>query len=155
MLISPILREIGALSRSIHSINDVRLRSLHLQRGQFIFLTRICENPGISPAALAAMLKVDKTTTTKAAQKLIKEGYVGKERATDDHRSWRLFPTERALSAYDQVIDEENRCIATCFNTLSKKDQACVYRLTLRMRENIEQEWNQLKKIRMEAVQHD
>lgn len=145
MLQSEILREIGALSRSVQSINDIRLRQLHLQKGQFIFLTRICENPGISLVALSDLLKVDKTTTTKATQKLIKEGYALKERAEGDQRVWRLFPTEQARSAYTQVIDEENRCIQACFQNLSKKEQDSVYQLTLRMRKNIEQDWRQNK----------
>lgn len=70
MLKSEILREIGALSRSIHSINDAALRTYGLQRGQFPFLTRICESPGITPTQLAAALRMDKTTTTKAEPRL-------------------------------------------------------------------------------------
>ena len=58
MLKSEILREIGALSRSIHSINDAALRTYGLQRGQFPFLTRICESPGITPTQLAAATSV-------------------------------------------------------------------------------------------------
>ena len=148
MLTSEILREIGALSRSVQSINDIKFRQLQLQKGQFIFLTRICENPGISLVALSDLLRVDKTTTTKAIQKLIKEGYAQKEHAPDDQRVWRLFPTERALAAYEQVIAEENRCIHSCFQNLSKKEQNNVYQLVLLMRKNIEQDWKRIKKIR-------
>ena len=59
------------LARSIQSISDVKFKEFNLQRGQFIFLTRVCENPGFNQIDLSNLLKVDKTTTTKAIQKLI------------------------------------------------------------------------------------
>lgn len=145
MLTSEILREIGALARSVHSINDIRLRELHLQKGQFIFLTRICENPGIHLIALSDLLRVDKTTTTKAVQKLIRQGYVQKERDPADQRIWRLYPTNLALDAYTQVIAEENRCLSICHQRLSPQEQDTVYRLIVHMRENIEQDWKNSK----------
>ena len=63
---SDILREIGTLSRCIHFISDVKFKEISLQKGQFTFLTRICENQGINQIDLSNLLKVDKTTTTKA-----------------------------------------------------------------------------------------
>jgi DNA-binding MarR family transcriptional regulator len=65
---SCLLREIGVLLRVIHYVSDVKYKELKLQKGQFTFLTRICENPGISFVELSNMLKVDKTTTTKAVK---------------------------------------------------------------------------------------
>ncbi|HWQ61722.1 MAG TPA: MarR family transcriptional regulator, partial [Negativicutes bacterium] len=90
------LREVGALARCIHSINDLKYRELGLQRGQFIFLTRVVEHPGVNLAELSAMLRVDKTTTTKAVQKLLAAGLVARERDAADARMWRLVPTDRA-----------------------------------------------------------
>ncbi|MDR3593119.1 MAG: MarR family transcriptional regulator [Negativicutes bacterium] len=138
---SGILREIGAVARSIQSISDIRFRKLNLQKGQFIFLTRICENPGIKLIDLSNLLRVDKTTTTKAVQKLIKENYVRKERDSADHRIWHLTPSDKALAVYPLVIDEENRCIDICFDDLNPAEEAEACRLLRKMRENIEAEW--------------
>ncbi|MDC9507572.1 MarR family winged helix-turn-helix transcriptional regulator, partial [Clostridioides difficile] len=85
-LTNDILRKIGSLSRAIHSISDIKYKELKLQKGQFTFLTRICENPGINFVDLSNMLKVDKTTTTKAVQKLIEAGYVDKRQDETDKR---------------------------------------------------------------------
>ena len=74
-----ILREIGAVSRCIYSIGDIKYKDKNLQRGQFIFLLRICENQGINLIELSNLMKVDKTTSTKAVQKLINEGYLEKK----------------------------------------------------------------------------
>jgi len=142
-----ILREVGMLARSIQSISDVKFKELNLQRGQFVFLTRVCENPGFNQIDLSNILKVDKTTTTKVIQKLIEEGYVTKERDKVDKRMWRLFPTEKAQNIYPIIIGEENRNIRECFTNFTEHQKKVVYELVKKMRMNSEEDWNKLKKI--------
>ena len=141
-----ILREVGMLGRCIQSISDIKFRAIQLQRGQFTFLTRICENSGINLVELSDMLKVDKATTTKAIQKLIEEGYVLKERSNHDKRMWHLFPSAKAQQHYPYIIEEENWNIDSCCEGFSCEEKVLVYQLLKRMRENIEQDWKQLKK---------
>jgi DNA-binding MarR family transcriptional regulator len=143
---SDILREIGQLSRTVHSISDLNFKELNLQKGQFIFLTRVCENPGINLINLSNLLKVDKTTTTKAIQKLIIEGYINKEQDELDKRIYRLNPTEKALQMYNLVVEEENRNIETCFFGFTEEEKDIVCKLAKKMRENIEQEWYETKR---------
>jgi Transcriptional regulators len=140
-----ILREVGALARCVQSINDSKYREIGLQRGQFIFLTRVCEHPGINLIELSSLLKVDKTTTTKAVQKLLAESYVTRERDKADKRMWRLAPSARAMHDYPRIIAEENRLADTCLAGFSAEEQAVARRLLRRMRENIEQDWLALK----------
>lgn len=147
---SNILREIGTVARSIQSISDIKYREIKLQRGQFIFLTRICEQPGINLIDLSNVLKVDKTTTTKAVQKLLDEQYVRRERDESDKRVWHLFPTGKALETYEFVINEENRNIDVCFDGFSRDEQEIVSRLVKRMGENMEQDWLAIKGSRSE-----
>lgn len=143
-----ILREIGVLSRSIHAIHDAKFKALDLQKGQFIFLTRICENPGINHIDLSNLLKVDKTTTTKAIQKLIKASYIRKARDPLDKRMWRLHAEKQGTEIYDQVIAEENRSISVCFTEFTAEEKESVLQLVKKMRENIERDWEQLKMYR-------
>ncbi|WP_446899268.1 MarR family winged helix-turn-helix transcriptional regulator [Clostridium sp. LBM24168] len=144
---SNILREIGTLSRCINYISDLKFKEINLQKGQFAFLTRICENPGINQADLSNLLKVDKTTTTKAVQKLVVLGYIYKKRDGIDKRIWRLYPKEKALEIYTFIIEEENRNIQTCFNNFSVKEKELVVRLVKKMRKNVEIHWINLKNI--------
>jgi len=109
-----------------------------------VFLTRVCENPGFNQIDLSNLLKVDKTTTTKAVQKLIDEGYITRERDHVDKRMWRLFPTSKALSVFPVINDEENRKIDICFDGFTKQEQQLVYGLIKRMSENIEADWKKL-----------
>lgn len=142
---SYILREIGALSRCIHFISDVKFKEIKLQKGQFMFLTRICENPGVNQVDLSNLLKVDKTTTTKAIQKLIEADYVNRERDDIDKRMWRLYPSKKALNIYPVIIDEENKYIQVCFCNLNEREKKSAYELVKKMRENIEGIWKKAK----------
>lgn len=135
------LRELGILSRAIHHISDVKYKEFNLQKGQFVFLTRICENPRINFIELSNMLKVDKTTTTKAVSKLIDLGYVYKECDKLDKRAYNLMPTARALEIYDHIIEEENRSIDVCFDGFSEEDKDLALELMRKMRKNIELDW--------------
>lgn len=142
------LREVGTLARCIQSISDLKYRELNLQRGQFIFLTRICEYPGISLIELSQLLKVDKATTTKAVQKLMNERYVLKERNAVDKRGCRLFPAENAKKVYEFIIQEENRYIDICLADFKPEEKSVVIQLLKRMSSNIEQEWRSIKNIK-------
>ena len=133
------------LSRCINAISDTKFKELALQRGQFIFLTRICENPGINHIDLSNLLKVDKTTTTKAIQKLIDAGYIYKTRDDLDKRMWRLYVEKKGFKIYSLVIEEENHNIAVCFANFTEKEKESVQHLVKKMCENIENDWKILK----------
>lgn len=94
---------------------------------------------------LSNILKVDKATTTKAIQKLMRQGYVLRERNSDDKRMWHLFPSPKAKEVYDYIIQEENANIESCFAGFNAEEKDIVYRLVKRMRESIERDWEDLK----------
>lgn len=142
---SVILREIGTLSRCIHSICDQKYKELKLQKGQFIYLTRICEHPGINLIDLTVLLKMDKTSTTKAVQKLDMEGYVERKRDVQDQRVIRLYPTAKGLETYDGIIGEENRSIAVCLQNFSEDEKRTLTEWIAKMSRNMEAEWKYTK----------
>jgi DNA-binding MarR family transcriptional regulator/N-acetylglutamate synthase-like GNAT family acetyltransferase len=146
---SSVLREIGALARCVQAISDVKYRELKLHRGQFIFLTRVCEHPGINLIDLSNMLKVDKTTTTKAVGKLAAEGYLTRRRG-NDQRMWHLHPTTKATAIYPYIIAEENRSLDICLSGFSQAERETAGRLLARMRSSLEQDWLRLKATRRE-----
>ncbi len=134
------------LARCINSISDIKFKELNLQKGQFIFLTRVCENPGINQIDLSNLLKVDKTTTTKVIQKLIETDYISKKRDDIDKRMWRLYPEKKGLEIYTFVIQEENRNIEICFDNFTEEEKQLAYQLVKKMRKNIENDWKEIKK---------
>lgn len=141
-----ILREIGTIARSIQAISDIKYKNINLQKGQFIFLCRVCENPGINQIDLSNLLKVDKTTTTKVIQKLILAGYIEKKEDVSDKRMWRLFPLQKALDAYTYIIEEETKCNQAYYNDLNDEEKELIYNLLKRLSKNIEYDWINTKK---------
>lgn len=137
-----ILREIGTITRCINSISDIKYKNINLQKGQFIFLIRVCENPGINQRDLSKLLKVDKTTIAKAIQKLINVGYIERKEEPSDKRMWRLYPLQKALDAYDYITKEENKVNKDYYNNFDKEEKKLVYKLLKKLRENIENDWN-------------
>lgn len=110
-----------------------------------MFLTRICENPGINFVDLSNMLKVDKTTTTKAVKKLVEIGYLYKEQDENDKREYKLTPTKKALEIYEFLIEEENKQIKMCFKGFSEEEKQIANKLIKRMSDNMEEYWLDMK----------
>lgn len=73
-----ILREIGMIARALDSISNIEFKDLDLTRGQYLYLVRIYENPGIIQEKLAEMIKVDRTTAARAIKKLEMQGFIQK-----------------------------------------------------------------------------
>ncbi len=144
------LRAVGNLSRAVNAINDVNYSDLKLHKNQYIFLTRICEHQGLSLRELSIMLKVDKTTSTKAVQKLIQCGYVYKKKSAVDSRRNELYPTGEALKIYEEIIVEENRVLDICFKDFSKEDIETAHQLIERMNTNLKDHWYDKKNYREE-----
>lgn len=141
-----ILRYAGSLSRAINSISDIKYKEFNLQKGQYLFITRICENPGINLIDLSNMLKVDKTTTTKAVNKLIEINYINKEQDENYRRGYKLTPTEKALEIYNKIMEEEAKQMEISFSGFSEEEKQVATDLMEKMSKNIENYWFEIKR---------
>lgn len=74
-----ILREIGMIARALDSISNIEFKEYELTKGQYLYLVRICENPGIIQEKLSEMIKVDRTTAARAIKKLEINGFIEKK----------------------------------------------------------------------------
>jgi len=119
-----ILREIGKTYRALNSFSDFLMKSINLEKGQYQFLIRVKENPGINQQDLSAILLVDKTTTAKAVKKLVSKGYIMKKVEQTDKRNLNLYLTKKG----------KNTCI------LLDKEEQFATRISLRKINTIEQE---------------
>ncbi|MCT4584543.1 MAG: MarR family transcriptional regulator [Peptostreptococcaceae bacterium] len=140
-----ILRKIGELTRTIHAIVEPKFKEYGLKRGQFLYISRICENEGINQNELSNLLKVDKTRSAKTIKKLIEEDFITKIRDENDARAFLLYPNKKGKEIYKKVIAEENRQIDICFEGFQENDKKIILSLISKMTENIEKDWNKLK----------
>lgn len=90
-----ILREIGMIARALDSISNIEFKEYELTKGQYLYLVRICENPGIIQEKLSEMIKVDRTTAARAIQKLEINGFIEKKEDESNKKIKKLFPTEK------------------------------------------------------------
>ncbi len=102
-----ILRQIGTIARALDSIANVEFKEIELNRGQYLYLTRIKENPGIISNHLAEILSVDRTTTARAIQKIEKDSLIEKKNDQENKKIKHLFVTDKG-EKLAQRIEQEN-----------------------------------------------
>ncbi|SDX99926.1 DNA-binding transcriptional regulator, MarR family [Evansella caseinilytica] len=141
-----ILREIGMIARALDSISNIEFKEHDLTKGQYLYLVRICENPGIIQEKLAEMIKVDRTTTARAIKKLEIKGLV--ERRDDDHNKKikKLFPTEKGKKVFPFIKRENDHSNRVALAGFSEKEVETIFHLLQRVRKNVEVDWEFVKK---------
>ncbi|AIQ18390.1 MarR family transcriptional regulator [Paenibacillus sp. FSL H7-0357] len=141
-----ILREVGMIARALDSISNIEFKELDLTKGQYLYLVRIYENPGIIQEKLSEMIKVDRTTAARAIQKLEIQGFIEKKDDETNRKIKRLFTTEKGKQAYSFLKREGDHTDSVALAGFSEKEQETLFRLLLRVRKNVEVEWEFVKK---------
>ncbi|UFT99643.1 MarR family winged helix-turn-helix transcriptional regulator [Radiobacillus kanasensis] len=141
-----ILREIGMIARSLDSISNIEFKEYDLTKGQYLYLVRICENPGIIQEKLAEMIKVDRTTAARAVKQLEINGFVEKKEDKHNKKIKMLFPTEKGKNVYPFIIRENEYSNIVALEGLSEIEVDTIFNLLQRVRKNIEKDWEFVKK---------
>ncbi|SKC76849.1 MarR family winged helix-turn-helix transcriptional regulator [Maledivibacter halophilus] len=141
-----ILRKLGSLTRTINAIVESEFKEYGLKRGQFLYVSRICENPGINQMTLSHLLKVDKTRAAKSIKKLIENEFITKARDKNDARAFLLYPTDKGQKVYKKIIEEENRQVDICFKGFGDSEKEIIFLLLSKMTDNLEEDWKNLKR---------
>ena len=140
-----ILRSIATISRCITYIRGRQFKSLGLNTGQHAFLTRIMENNGINQEEISYMLKVDKTTSAKALNKLQTKGFISKQRSTTDKRVYNLFPAEKLLQVYPEMEAKILETANIGLKGLTNREIDTLLTILEKIEHNINIEWKRLK----------
>ena len=141
-----ILREIGMIARALDSISNIEFKEFDLTKGQYLYLVRICENPGIIQEKLAEMIKVDRTTAARAIKKLEMSGFIEKKDDQQNRKIKRLFPTERGANVYPYIKRENEYSNSVALEGFSEGEIETMVHLLQRVRRNVEKDWEYVKK---------
>ncbi|WP_210087654.1 MarR family winged helix-turn-helix transcriptional regulator [Paenibacillus turicensis] len=141
-----ILREVGMIARALDSISNVEFKEIELTKGQYLYLVRIFENQGIIQEKVAEMLKVDRTTTARAIQKLESQGLIEKRNDTINKRIKRLFTTTKGDEAYSFLEREAVHTDKVALAGLNEEEREVLLHLLQRVRKNVEFDWDFVKK---------
>ncbi|MFB5196038.1 MarR family winged helix-turn-helix transcriptional regulator [Neobacillus sp. KR4-4] len=141
-----ILREIGMIARALDSISNIEFKEYDLTKGQYLYLVRICENPGIIQEKLAEMIKVDRTTAARAIKKLEMSGFIEKKEDQQNKKIKKLFPTEKGNYVYPFIRRENDYSNMVALEGFSEREVETMFTLLQRVRKNIEVDWEFVKK---------
>ncbi|MFC7686399.1 MarR family winged helix-turn-helix transcriptional regulator [Ureibacillus sp. GCM10028918] len=141
-----ILREIGMIARALDSISNIEFKELDLTKGQYLYLVRICEHPGIIQEKLAEMIKVDRTTAARAIKKLESNGFIEKKDDENNKKIKKLFPTEKGESVYPFIKRENDYSNLVALKGFSEEEAESIFNLLQRVRNNVEKDWEFVKK---------
>nr|WP_277895100.1 MarR family transcriptional regulator [Enterococcus lactis] len=141
-----ILRDIGMIARALDSISNIEFKEVDLTRGQYLYLVRICENPGIIQEKLAEMIKVDRTTTARAIKKLESNGMIERLEDKENKKIKKLYPTKKGAEIYPFIIRENNYSNAAALNGLSEEEAKQLEYLLRKVCKNVSEDWNFVKK---------
>ena len=141
-----ILRDIGVIARSLDSIANIEFKDLNLTRGQYLFFVRIKENPGIIPDNLSEMIKVDRTTASRAIQKLEQNGLIEKRADSVNKKIKRLFTTLKGDELAEYIVKENLYSNKIALQGLSDEEVKIFSRILNTIKQNTETDWDFVKK---------
>lgn len=141
-----ILREIGMIARALDSISNIEFKEYDLTKGQYLYLVRICENPGIIQEKLAEMIKVDRTTAARAIKKLEIHGFIEKRDDPHNRKIKKLFPTDKGKTVYPFIKRENDYSNSVALAGFSEREAESLFHLLQRVRKNVEKDWDYVKR---------
>lgn len=118
-----IIRTICTVTRTIQQDSNKHFKDLKLNRNLFIYIIRICEQPGMFLSQVADTIQIDRTTSFRTIKKLTQEGYFELRDDGDNHKIKRLFPTQKALDLYPQLNAYEQSQSDFLLSDLSEKEK--------------------------------
>jgi DNA-binding MarR family transcriptional regulator len=118
-----IIRTIGAVTRTIQLDSNQQFKPLHLNNNLFIYIIRVVENPGMFLAELADHLQIDRATSFRTVQNLVKMDYLSLEDDPENRKIKRVFPTQKARELYPTLHDYEQLQSDQLLKNLTEQEQ--------------------------------
>ncbi|WP_282806457.1 MarR family winged helix-turn-helix transcriptional regulator [Lactobacillus isalae] len=140
-----ILRQIGSISRALDSIANIEFKDLKLNRGQYLYLTRIFEHPGIISDRLATLLNVDRTTTARGVRKLEQVGLILKKDDKSNKKIKHLYVTDSGEKLAKEIEKENVYSNELVTKGLSKSEQAELQKYLSIIEKNASENWSFVK----------
>jgi len=143
--LTEILRPLGNISRALDSIANREFQRVQLTKGQYLYLARVAEHPGIILERLAELLRVDRTTAARAVQKLTAAGVLEKRPDDTNRKIKRLFITAQGEQVYPLVKRENDYSNGRALQGFTPTEAAQLVSYLERVDENVAQDWVAVK----------
>ncbi|MCF6161018.1 MarR family winged helix-turn-helix transcriptional regulator [Furfurilactobacillus milii] len=140
-----VLRSIGKISRALDAISNIDFQNIDLTKGQYLYLVRICENPGIIQGRLAELVMVDRTTVSQAIKKLVNHGFITRKHSETNLKNYELYPTAKGTAVYPRLKRENAYSTDKALQGFSKAEAQQLAALLERMTVNVNEDWKSVK----------
>lgn len=134
------------IARALDSIANVEFKQFDLSKGQYLYLVRIYEHPGIIQERLAEMIKVDRTTAARAIQKLEKNGFIRKQSDNVNKKIRRLFVSPKGKKIAPMIQKENQYSNQVAVQGLSELENKQLAELLKKVSYHVNADWDKVKK---------
>lgn len=139
------LKKIGVIARSLDSISNIEFKEYALSKGQYLYLVRIGENPGIILQDLCELICVDKTTGSRAVNNLVKASLVVKKTEKTNKKNQLLYLTTKGEELYKVVARENEYSNNVALKGFTEEEKTIFNRLLDKAKDNIYKDWQEVK----------
>jgi DNA-binding MarR family transcriptional regulator len=130
----------AAINRNLQIILNHKLKDISIRSGQHDFFYVISLYEGITQKELSEWLYISKSTTAKAVKNLMDNGYVRKEKDTEDNRYDRLYLTEKGKQISAQMQETFKEVVDITTRNLSPLEVKQTMELLKRILNNVLEE---------------
>lgn len=124
-----LFRQMGLISRRAMLAMNQQAARYGLDNNLFLYLSRIVEREGLTQSDLVELVCVDKTTLSRALQKLEQEGLIVKRPHPSKKRFKQLYPTALAQMICQELRAFEEAYIQQALALLSRDECESLSRL--------------------------
>jgi len=128
---------ISSINQNLGIYIDSKLKEHGIGIGQISALIALHNEDGINQEMLTLRLGVDKATTARAVAKLVKEGYVNRERDEADNRAYKLYLTKKGQKIIPHLLSVLHELTEILSTGLTEQEKSAVIRLLELMYQNI------------------
>lgn len=99
-----VIKWLSVTERHTKMYLDRQLEPLGLNSSQHMYITRVCENPGMTQDRFITSFYIDPSNITRSLAYLEREGFIRKENNKKDKRTCYLYPTQKGEMVYHEIV---------------------------------------------------
>lgn len=116
---------------------DKKLEPLGLNSSQYMFVMKVCEEPGLSQEKLYSMFYLNPSNITRAITALEKQGFLVKRPNPSDKRTFFLDPTEKAKETYPKILEIAGSWYVKALQNFTEEEKETLERLAKQVGKNL------------------
>ena len=118
-----ILKWLSISDRFIKKYLDQKLAQFGINSSQYMYLMKVCKYPGILQDSFLESFYVHPSNIVRMITTLEKKEFLTRVPYENDKRTWRLYPTQKALDIADKIYEICNEAETLLTAKLSPDEQ--------------------------------